>query len=126
MHDSKIHCREPDAESLSCYQTYRSTPDEAARLKAHARAAGVSVSELTRRRVHGHRPPVAAAPPANLELYGALKHTTDNLNQLTKHANGQRAAGYAVVLDLAQVKALLQKLEKDVEALRASLIGARA
>ena len=124
MHDSKIHCQLPDAESLSCYQTYRSTPFEAARLKAYARAAGVSVSELTRRRVHGQHPPMAAAPPMNLEAYAALARTTANLNQLTQHANEQRAAGITVVMELAQLKALLQKLLSEVLDLRIDLIGA--
>lgn len=124
MHDSKIHCQEPDSESLSCYQTYRSTPAEAARLKAYAHAAGVSVSELTRRRVHGHQPPVAAAPPINLEAYAALARTAANFNQLTHHANEQRAAGTTVALDLAQIKALLNKLVSEVAELRRDLVGA--
>ena len=124
MHHSKIHCEQPNEASLSCYQTYRSTPGEAARLKAHARAAGVSVSELTRRRVHGHQPPVAAAPPINLEAYASLARTTANLNQLTQHSNEQRAAGIPVVLQLAQLKALLQKLLSEVNDLRGHLVGA--
>ena len=123
MHDSKRHCQEPEAESLSCYQTYRSTPGEAARLKEHARLAGISISELTRRRVHGHPEPKAAAPAANLEMYGALQHTTVNFNQMTRHANTQAVTGEAAVLDLAQVKALLLKMDVQVAALRADLIG---
>lgn len=82
------------------------------------------MSELTRRRVHGHPEPKAAAPAANREIYGALQHTTDNLNQLTKHANTQAVTGEAAVLDLAQVKALLLKMDVQVAALRADLIGA--
>ncbi len=124
MHHSKIHCEQPNDDSLSCYQTYRSTPAEAARLKVYAQAAGVSVSELTRRRVHGHKPPVAAAPPVNMEAYAALARTTANLNQLTQHANEQRAAGIQVVLELAQLKALIQKLLVEVTDLRAHLVGA--
>ena len=124
MHDSKIHCRQPDADSLTCYQTYRDTPAGAAELKSHARLAGISVSELTRRRVHGHPEPKAAAPEANLEMYGALQHTTDNFNQVTRHANTQAVTGEAAVLDLAQVKALLLKMGAEVAALRADLIGA--
>ena len=124
MHESKRHCQEPAEESLTCYQTYRSTPGEAARLKSHARLAGISVSELTRRRVHGHPEPKAAAPEANLEMYGALRHTTDNLNQVAHHANTQAVTGEAAVLDLAQVKALLLKMSIEVAALRADLIGA--
>ena len=124
MHDSKIHCQQPEADSLSCYQTYRSTPGEAARLKEHARLAGISVSELTRRRVHGHPEPKAAAPAANLKMYGALQHTTGNFNQMTRHANTQAVQGEAAVLELAQVKALLLKMDVQVAALRADLIGA--
>lgn len=123
MHDSRRHCEEPEPESLTCYQTYRSTPREAAKLKADARAACVSVSHLTRVRVHGHPEPVAAAPAVNLELYGALKHSTDNLNRMTKHANSQVVTGELAVLDLAQVKSLLLKMEIEVSALRADLIG---
>jgi hypothetical protein len=123
MHDSKRHCQAPEVESLSCYQTYRSTSGEAARLKEHARLAGISVSELTRRRVHGHSEPTAAAPAANLEMYGALKHTADNFNQMTRHANTQAVTGEAAVLELAQVKALLLKMDVQVAALRADLIG---
>ena len=123
MHDSKRHCQQPEVESLTCYQTYRSTPGEAAKLKAHAHAAGIRVSEHTRRRVNGHPEPKAAAPAANLEMYGALQHTTDNINQMTKHANTQAVTGEAAVLDLAQVKALLLKMSIEVAALRADLIG---
>ena len=124
MHESKIHCQQPEAESLSCYQTYRSTPGEAATLKAHAKTAGISVSALTRLRVHGHKPPMAAAPPVNLEVYGSLQHTTDNLNMLTKHANTQVVRREAAVLDLAQVKSLLVKALAEIAFLRADLIGA--
>ena len=125
MHDSKRHCADPEADSLTCYQTYRSTPAEAALLKAHARAAGLSVSELTRRRVHGHAPPVAAAPALNQAAYAELARTASNLNQLAQHANEQRVTGVAVALDLAQVRALIEKVGAGVAALRAELIGAR-
>lgn len=124
MHDSKRHCQQPEFESLSCYQTYRSTPGEAARLKEHARLAGISVSELTRRRVHGHSEPKAAAPAVNLELYGALKHTTDNFNQLTKNSNLQVLTGQQMVVDFAICMALLKKMDVQVAVLRADLIGA--
>lgn len=124
MHESKIHCQQPEAESLSCYHTYRSMPAEAARLKAHALAAGVSVSQLTRIRLYGHAEPKAAAPQVNLELYGALKHTTDNFNQMTKNSNIQVLTGQKMVVDFAICIALLQKMDVEVAALRADLIGA--
>lgn len=88
--------------------------------------AGVSISELTRRRVHGHQPPKAAAPPVNLELYGALKHTTDNFNQLTKNSNIQVLTGQKMAVDFAICIALLQKMDVEVAALRADLIGAKS
>jgi hypothetical protein len=124
MHDSKIHCQQPDADSLTCYQTYRDTPAGAAELKAHARLAGIGISELTRRRVHGHSEPKAAAPAVNLELYGALKHTTDNFNQMTKNSNQQVLAGQQMVVDFAICIALLKKMDVQVAALRADLLGA--
>lgn len=126
MHESKIHCQLPEADSLSCYQTYRSTAAEAARLKEHARAAGISISELTRRRVHGHAAPKAAAPAVNLQLYGALEHTTTNFNQMTKNSNIQVLTGQQMVVDFAICIALLKKMESEVAALRADLIGAGA
>jgi hypothetical protein len=94
-------------------------------LKAHARAAGISISQLTRIRVHGHKEPQAAAPAANLEMYGALQHTTHNFNQMTKNSNIQVLSGKSMVLDFAVFIALLQRMDVQVAALRADLIGVK-
>lgn len=123
MHQSKIHCQQPDADSLSCYQTYRTTTEAAARVRDHARAAGISVSELTRRRLDDLPPPKAAAPAVNLELYGALKHTTDNFNQMTKNSNIQVLTNQKQVVDFAVCIALLRKMDLQIASLRADLIG---
>lgn len=125
MHKSKIHSLDSDSETLDCYQTYRSTFSEAETLKADAAAAGISVSALTRARVHGHAAPVAAAPPVNLQLYGSLKHTTDNFNQMTKNSNFQVLTSQKDVVDFAICISLLQKMDVQVSALRADLLGAR-
>ena len=124
MHDSKRHCQEPEAESLTCYQTYRSTHSEAERLKAHARAAGISVSELTRRRVHGHAAPAAAAPEINMKAYSEYSRLGGNLNQIAHDMNSRRLAGFQDVLDHAQLRALVEKLLIANAELRADLIGA--
>lgn len=124
MHESKIHCQQPDDDSLTCYQTYRTTRAAAARVKAYARALCISVSELTRRRVEDLPPPDAPAPEVNLKLYGALAHTTENFNQMTKNCNRQVLTNQQQVVDFAVCIALLLKIGEEVEALRADLIGA--
>jgi hypothetical protein len=124
MHDSKRHCQTPEVESLTCYQTYRSTPGEAAKLKEHARLAGVSVSELTRRRVHGHAAPAAAAPEINMKAYAEYSRLGGNLNQIAHDMNSRRLAGIQDVLDHAQLRALVEKLLIANAELRADLIGA--
>ena len=124
MHHSKIHCEQPDAESLSCYQTYRTTPAAAARLKEHARAAGISVSELTRRRADNKPPPVAAAPELNRVAHSEYSRLASNLNQLVTHMNEQRVAGLQVVFDYAVLRSLIEKLTAENAALRADLLGA--
>lgn len=124
MHDSKIHCQEPDADSLTCYQTYRLTPAEAARIKAYARAACISVSELTRRRMSGHPPPKAAAPEINRVAHTEYSKLGSNLNQLVGHMNEQRLTDIQVVLDHAVLMALIKKLLAENAALRADLTGA--
>ena len=124
MHESKIHCLQPDSASLNCYQTYRTTTESAARVKAHAAAAGVSVSELTRLRMDNLPPPVAAAPQVNLDLYAALNHTTTNFNQATKNSNLMVLKGQREVIDFAIFISLLKKMDVQVNALRSDLIGA--
>ena len=124
MHESKIHCEEPDSESLTWHHTFRSTEAEGCRLKEHARQAGISVSALTRRRVHGHPPPTSAAPALNREAYVELARSAANLNQLTHHLNQVQVAGQSDVIELAAVRALVQKLLFEVAVLRAKLIGA--
>ena len=124
MHESKRHCDEPQDDSLTSYQTYRTTPAAAAELKAHAHQAGLSMSELTRLRMAGHPPPTSAAPTVNREAYAELARTAANLNQLTHHMNLVQVAGQAEVIDLATVRAMLQKLLFEVAVLRAQLVGA--
>lgn len=124
MHDSKIHCQQPKAESLSCYQTYRDTRAGAAEVKEHARLAGISISELTRRRVHGHSEPKAAAPEINREAYAEYSRLGGNLNQIAHDMNSRRLAGIQDVLDHAQLKSLIEKLLIANAELRADLIGA--
>ena len=126
MHDSKRHCQEAenDSDSLTSYQTYRTTPAAAAELKAHAHQAGLSISALTRLRLAGHPPPTAAAPALNREAYVELARSAANLNQLTHHLNLVQVAGQSEVIELAAVRSLLQKLLFEVAVLRAKLIGA--
>lgn len=124
MHDSKRHCADPEEDSLTVYQTYRTTPESAAKVKEHARLAGISISALTRQRVDGHLPPTAAAPLLNLGLAAELRATTSNLNQMTKHLNTQVLSGQAAIVEMAQLKALILKMDHQVAALRADLMGA--
>lgn len=125
MHKSKIHCDDPDLPGgRFCYHTVRMTALEGAELAAHARQAGVSISKLIRQRSLGQRAPVAAAPELNRAAYAELARTAGNLNQLAHHLNQVQVAGQAQVIDLAQVRALLEKTIDQVGGLRADLIGA--
>ena len=124
MHETKIHCEEPDSESLTWHHTFRSTEAEGRGLKEHARQAGISVSALTRRRVHGHPPPTSAAPTLNREAYAELARSASNLNQLTHHLNQVQVVGQFEAIELATVRALIEKLLFEVAHLRAELLGA--
>ena len=124
MHKSKHHLAEPNAKNRDRYQTFRVDESEARELVDHASAAGLSVSQLVRRRALGQPAPQAAAPELNRRAYQELARTAANLNQLTHHMNEARVAGQTQVLDLVQVKSLLQKALFEVSALRADLLGA--
>ena len=124
MHKSKHHLAPADDENRNQYQTFRLTVGEAGELVGHAVAAGISVSELVRRRVLGHAAPVAAAPALNREAYAQLARSASNLNQLTHHLNMAQVAGQSEAIELATVRALLEKLLFEVSKLRAELLGA--
>lgn len=125
MHKSKNHCQDADSErARTSYQTFRVTPAESAELVGHARAAGLSVSQLVRSRVLGLRAPVAAAPLLNRQAYTELARTAANLNQLAHHLNQVQVSGQAQVIDLAAARALIQKTLDELAGLRADLIGA--
>lgn len=126
MHKSKHHLAEPDVQNRNQYQTFRLTESEAAELVDHARAAGLSVSELVRRRVLGHPAPVAAAPELNRLAWAEMSKTTANLNQLCHHLNEIRVRGIVEVLNLMMVKSLLELVVEKVQKLRNELIGAPA
>ena len=124
MHKSKHHFCEGDVGSRNRYQTFRLTEREASELVDHARASGHSVSQLVRLRALGQAAPQAAAPELNRRAYEELARTTGNLNQLAHHMNEVRIAGQTQVVDLVQVKSLLQKTLSQVAGLRADLLGA--
>lgn len=126
MHHSKIHCEQPEADSLTCYQTYRTTPAAAARLNAYARAACISVSELTRRWLDDLPPPKAAAPEVNRAAATEYSRLASNLNQLVGRMNEQRLAGIEVVIEHARLMALIEKLIFVNNAIRLELVGAGA
>jgi hypothetical protein len=124
VHKSKHHFGEAAVQHRNRYQTLRVTEDESRELVEHARYAGLSVSQLVRQRALGQRAPVAAAPALNREAYQELSRTASNLNQLTHHLNQVQLSGQVQVIDLAQVRALLEKTIDQVAALRADLVGA--
>ena len=127
MHKSKLHSGEAgrDSQARDHFHTSRLTKSESAELAEHAAAAGLSVSQLVRKRALGQPAPQAAAPPANLKMYDELAGTASNLNQLTHHLNQVQVAGQAQVIDLAATRALLQKLLFEVAQLRADLLGGK-
>ena len=124
MHKSKHHFADGEAGSRNRYQTFRLTESEAGELVEHARTSGHSVSQLVRLRVLGQPAPVAAAPELNRAAYAELARTAGNLNQLAHHLNVVRVAGKSEIIDLVQVKTLVQKALFEVSALRADLLGA--
>lgn len=124
MHKSKHHFGSAEVASRSRYQTVRVTEAEARELVEHARSAGLSVSQLLRHRALGQRAPVAAAPALNREAYAELARTASNLNQLAHHLNQVQVSGQAQVIDLAAVRALIQKAIDEVAKLRTELVGA--
>lgn len=126
MHQSQIHCQDPGDDSLSCYQTYRTTTAAAERLKAHARAAGISVSQLTRDRLDDLPPPKLAAPEINRVLAAEYSKLGSNLNQLVGHLNEQRLAGIEVAIEHARLISLIEKLLFVNKELRLELVGAGA
>ena len=123
MHKSKHHFADGEAGSRNRYQTFRLTESEAGELVEHARSSGHSVSQLVRLRVLGQPAPVAAAPELNRAAYEELARTAANLNQLAHHLNEVRVASAAEIIDLVQVKALVQKALAEVADLRAELLG---
>lgn len=91
--------------------------DELAEVTERARAAGLPVRQFIREAALSSR--IIAAPPvANTKAWRDLAPVAANLNQLTRHANttGELAA------DLPQV---LEHLARQVDELRAVLIGIR-
>ena len=124
MHKSKHHLAEPDEKNRDRYQTFRVTEGEARELVNHASAAGLSVSQLIRRRALGQPAPQAAAPELNRIAYQELARTAANLNQIAHHLNQTQVSGRAEIFDLVQVKALVQKALSQVAGLRADLLGA--
>lgn len=112
------------SENRGSWLTVRLTEDEVAEVKKHADACGLSASELIRRRVLGQRLPKGSAPAVNLEAWRDLSKLIGNVNQVAKHANEQRVADGRAVLDLVQIKALLQKVDDQVQKLRLQLLGA--
>ena len=113
-----------DSGNRTAWKTVRFTDAEAEEVDQHADACGLSASALIRSRVLGQRLPKGSAPAINLEAWRDLSTLIGNVNQLAKHANEQRVADGRAVLDLVQVKALIQKVDDQVQKLRLQLLGA--
>ena len=113
-----------DAENRTAWKTVRFTDQEAEEVDRHADACGLSASALIRSRVLGQRLPKGSAPAINLQAWRDLSTLIGNVNQIAKHANEQRVADGRAVLDLAQVKSLLLKVDDQVQKLRLQLLGA--
>ena len=114
-----------NGENRSVFHTVRLTPAEAAEVAEHAEACGLSISALIRRRVLGLALPAGSAPAVNLGAWRELSHLAANFNQMVKAANEQRVAMGAAVLDLVQVKSLLQKLDSKLDKVRLLLLGVK-
>lgn len=112
-----------DSENRTAWKTVRFTEDEAAEVDQHADACGLSASALIRRRVLKKPLPRGSAPEINRRAWSDLAPDRANLNQMTKHANEQRLAEGRAVLDLVQVKALLFRLDEQIQQLRLELLG---
>lgn len=123
MHESKIHCGEPESTSLVCYQTFRCTAAEAVQLAADAKNLHMTMSALARSRILQRRDPPLPPPTINLATYTENGHLSSNLNQLVRHMNEQRLAGIQVVIQHAELKALVEKLININGQIRADLIG---
>ncbi len=92
----------------------------------HADACGLSASALIRLRTLNKPLPKGSAPEINRQVWRDLGPDRSNLNQMTKHANEQRLADGRAVLDLVQVKALLHRLDDQIQQLRLDLLGVNA
>jgi hypothetical protein len=88
------------------------TPAEEAHVRALAEAAGLTVSELLRRRALGRRVP-RAIPRVNLEIWARLSPLAANLDQYLKAVRQGRATGAP--------PALLLEIRDHVDALRREL-----
>jgi hypothetical protein len=117
-----------NTENRSEYHTVRLTPAEAAELAEHAQACGLSISSLIRRRALGLPLPKGSAPLLNLTAWRELAHLASNFNQMVKHANEQRTAGFDAlsVSALTDVKTLLLKLDDALKKVRLLLLGVAA
>ena len=113
-----------ESENRTAWKTVRFTDQEAEEVDQHAAACGLSASELIRRRVLGQRLPKGSAPEMNLLAWRELAHLAANVNQLLKHLNEQRAGIGRALVDLLQVKALVQKVDAAIYKLRLQLLGA--
>lgn len=116
----------PDSENRTAWKTVRFTDQEAAEVDRHADACGLSASALIRFRTLNKPLPKGSAPEINRQAWRDLAPDRSNFNQMTKHANEQRLAEGRAVLDLVQLKALLHRLDNQVQQLRLELLGVRA
>ena len=89
----------------------RMTLEERAELERQAKAYGLTMSELTRRRALGHRlPSPAGQQKANAVMATALLRIGVNLNQITKHMNAGRAAPMHLPNLIADIRAHVDRL----------------
>ena len=112
-----------NGENRTQFHTVRLTPAEAEEVADHAEACGLSISALLRRRVLGLALPAGSAPAINLAAWRELSSLASNFNQVSKHANEQKIQQGTAVLDLGQVKSLLQRLDATLDKVRLCLLG---
>ena len=115
-----------DSENRTAWKTVRFTDQEAEEVDQHADACGLSASALIRFRTLNKPLPKGSAPEINRRVWRDLSPDRANLNQMTKHANEQRLVEGRAVLDLVQVKALLFRLDDQIQQLRLELLGVKA
>lgn len=110
--------RLPDIERRNIKTTVTLNRLEAEQLALKSEDAGMDCASYIRVAALGNA--ITAVPKLNREAYIELARLAGNLNQLMRHINSDKS----VVVRGEQLGAGLEKLSVQVQALRASLLGA--